>query len=311
MRHRPRPATVASTALKTYNTAITVAAPAKVNLYLHVTGCRDDGYHLLDTLVVFPGLGDIITVAPAGQVTLATEGRFANEIPEGPDNLVLKAARLLSDKYDVTEGAKITLQKDLPVASGIGGGSADAAAALKALSALWHLNLSEERLAELGLSLGADIPMCLGSKALFVGGIGEDLANAPKMPKAGILLANPLKPLSTPTVFKERSGPFTPANRFNTEIRDVEHLAGLLSTRTNDLAATARRVEPQVGQVLDVLFNFPNALLTRMSGSGGTCFSLFKDIDTAEQVASSLQESHPDWWVKAAPLEFDPQFPFS
>lgn len=245
------------------------------------------------------------------KTTLSNEGRFANEIPEGPDNLVLKAARLLSDNYKVIAGAQITLQKDLPVASGIGGGSADAAAVLKALNVLWQLNLSEERLAEIGLSLGADIPMCLGSKALFVGGIGENLENAPKMPKAGILLVNPLKPVSTPAIFKERGGPFTPPNRFSNEILDAEHLAELLSTRTNDLTAAARRVEPQVGNVLDALAGFSNALLTRMSGSGGTCFSLFKDVDTADQVASSLQKLHPDWWVKAAPLEFDPQFPFS
>jgi 4-diphosphocytidyl-2-C-methyl-D-erythritol kinase len=302
---------VASAVRQSDKVAITFAAPAKVNLYLHVTGRRDDGYHLLDTLVVFPGLGDIITVAPAAQVTLTIEGRFANEIPEGPGNLVFKAAHLLSDEYDITEGAKITLQKDLPIASGIGGGSADAAAALKALNTLWSLNLSEERLAELGLSLGADIPMCLGRKALFVGGIGEDLANAPKMPKAGILLVNPLLPVSTPAVFKERKGPFTPANRFSNELRNVEHLAELLSTRTNDLAAPARRVEPHVGYVLDALDNISTSLLNRMSGSGGTCFSLFKDLGAADQAASSLQKLHPGWWVKAAPLEFDPQFPFT
>jgi 4-diphosphocytidyl-2-C-methyl-D-erythritol kinase len=296
---------VASTVRQFIKAAITVSAPAKVNLYLHVIGRRDDGYHLLDTLVVFPGLGDIITVTPAEQLALTTEGRFANEIPEGLNNIVLKAAQLLSDKYDVTEGAKIILQKDLPVASGIGGGSADAAAALKALNSLWGLNLSEKRLAEIGLSLGADIPMCLGSKALFVGGIGEDLGKALKMPKAGILLANPLKPVSTPAVFKERRGPFTPANRFNGEIQNIEHLVALLSTRKNDLTAAAQRVEPHVGEVLAGLADFPDSLLARMSGSGGTCFSLFKNVDTAAQAAASLQGSHPDWWVKAAPLEFN------
>ncbi len=290
---------------------ITIFAPAKVNLYLHVTGCRHDGYHRLDTLVVFPGLGDIITVAPARQLALAKEGQFANDIPEGPDNLVLMAAHLLSDNYKVTRGARITLQRLVAGAPGGGGGSADAAATLKALNRLWGLNLSDERLVELGLTLGADIPMCLGSKALFVGGIGEDLTTAPKMPKAGILLANPLKPVSTPAVFKEHRGPFTPANRFTGAIRDIKHLAELLSTRKNDLAAAAKRVEPLVRNVLDGLADLPNSLLARMSGSGGTCFSLFKDLDTATQAAASLQDSYPDWWIKAAPLELDKQFPFA
>lgn len=296
-------------AIKPGLSIITVAAPAKVNLYLHVTGRRTDGYHFLDTLVVFPGLGDVIIVEPADQVTLETKGRFANEIPRGSDNLVLKATNLLAKKFQVLAGAKITLQKELPVASGIGGGSADAAAALKALAELWDLNLSKQDLADLGLSLGADVPMCLSSEALFVGGIGEDLAAAPKMPRAFILLANPLKPVSTPAVFQERTGSFMPANRFTTVIQNAEHLAELLSTRTNNLTDAARRVEPSVGNVLDQLEGIPNSLLSRMSGSGGTCFSLFKDVEDAAQAVLILKELQPDWWVKAAPLEFDPQFP--
>lgn len=290
--------------------AITVPAPAKVNLYLHVTGRRDDGYHLLDTLVVFAGLGDLITVAPAEKISLATEGLFADEIPDGPDNLVLKAAHLLANHAGTKAGAEITLQKDLPVASGIGGGSADAAAVLIALSKLWGLDLGEDDLANLGLTLGADVPMCVKGRALFVGGIGEDFADAPKMPKAGLLLVNPLKPVPTPAVFKERVGPYTAADRFDGPIRDAEHLAELLSSRTNNLADPARRVEPHVGGVLDELASLPGILLSRMSGSGGTCFGLFQELDMAAQAAVALGKAQPNWWVRVAPLEFDPQFPF-
>jgi 4-diphosphocytidyl-2-C-methyl-D-erythritol kinase len=291
--------------------SVTVAAPAKVNLYLHVTGRRDDGYHLLDTLVVFPGLGDMVTVAPSAEITLTTEGPFADHIPDGPDNLVLKAAHLLANHAGVTEGAKIILKKYLPVASGIGGGSADAAATLSALSNLWGLNLSQGDLAELGLTLGADVPMCVKGRALFVGGIGEDFADAPKMPDSALVLVNPLKPVSTPTVFKERTGSFTAPDRFDGPIRDAAHLAELLSTRTNDLADAARQVEPQVGTVLDELAALPGVLLTRMSGSGGTCFGLFQGMNTATQAAIILSKARPDWWVKAAPLEFDPGIPFA
>jgi 4-diphosphocytidyl-2-C-methyl-D-erythritol kinase len=290
--------------------SVTVAAPAKVNLYLHVTGRRDDGYHLLDTLVVFPGLGDVVTVAPSTEITLTTEGTFADQIPDGSDNLVLKAAHLLVNHAGITEGAKISLEKNLPVASGIGGGSADAAATLTALSKLWGLNLGEDDLADLGLALGADVPMCVKGRALFVGGIGENFANAPKMPAAALVMVNPLKPVSTPAVFKERAGSFTAADRFDGPIRDAEHLAELLSTRTNDLADAAQRIEPQIGNVLDELAALPGVLLTRMSGSGGTCFGLFQGIDTAAPAAITLSKARPDWWVKAAPLEFDSGFPF-
>ena len=290
---------------------VTVAAPAKVNLYLHVTGRQVDGYHLLDTLVVFPGLGDVVTVAPSTEITLSTEGAFADQIPDGPDNLVLRAAHLLASHAGVSQGAKITLHKHLPVASGIGGGSADAAATLTALSTLWNLDLREDALAELGLTLGADVPMCVKGRALFVGGIGEEFANAPKMPEAALVLVNPLKPVSTPAVFKERTGSFTAVDRFEGPIRDAGHLADLLSTRINDLADAARRVEPNVGDVLDELTDLPGVLLTRMSGSGGTCFGLFQGMDTAAQAALSLTTTRPDWWIKAAPLEFDSRIPFA
>ncbi|MBT3766235.1 MAG: 4-(cytidine 5'-diphospho)-2-C-methyl-D-erythritol kinase [Rhodospirillaceae bacterium] len=291
--------------------SVTVAAPAKVNLYLHVTGRRDDGYHLLDTLVVFPGLGDVVTVGPSTEITLTTEGPFADQIPAGPDNLVLKAAYLLANHAGIIEGAKIILDKNLPVASGIGGGSADAAATLSALSKLWGLSLSENDLAKLGLTLGADVPMCVKGRALFVGGIGEDFADAPKMPEAALVLVNPLKPVSTPAVFKERTGAFKSEGRFEGPVRDAAHLAELLSTRTNDLADAARRLEPQVGNVLDEVASLPGVLLTRMSGSGGTCFGLFQGIDSAAQAAKTLGKAQPGWWVKAAPLEFNPGNPFA
>ena len=182
--------------------AVTAFAPAKGNLYLHVTGRRDDGYHLLDSLVAFVDIGDRLRAEPAASLSLAVDGPEAADLAAvGDNNLVLRAARLLADRAGITVGAALHLHKHLPVAAGIGGGSSDAAAALLALRQLWRLPLDDNTLCALGARLGADVPACLYRRAAWVGGIGERLEPAEPLPEAGILLVNPRRALPTAAVF--------------------------------------------------------------------------------------------------------------
>ena len=196
--------------------AVTFPAPAKINLYFHVTGQRADGFHLLDSLVAFADIGDTVAVAPAPDLRVSVHGPLAGQVPPGPENLALRAARGLADVFDVRAGAAITLTKRLPAAAGIGGGSADAAATLRALAALWNVGSDDGALAGLAVRLGADVPVCLAGRASFVGGIGEALMAAPALPPAWLVLANPGATLATGAVFAARSGAFSrtgPASR--------------------------------------------------------------------------------------------------
>lgn len=275
-------------------------AAAKVNLYLHVVGRRADGYHLLDTLVVFTDAGDLIEVAPADDFSLTVDGPFAIDVPGGDDNLVLRAARALATQADRSRGAAIRLEKRLPVASGIGGGSADAAAVLRALVRLWDVTVSDDALAALALPLGADVPMCLHGRPLFVGGIGEQIEAAPPLPAHGLVLVNPRLPLPTPQVFKARTGDFSAPARFHEPPADATALAAVLARRGNDLTEAAVTLVPAVASVLAVLTAAPGVLLARMSGSGATCFGLCADRAMAETAAAAISALHPAWWVTAA-----------
>lgn len=285
-------------------------APAKINLYLHVTGRRDDGYHLLDSLVAFAGIKDSISAkaAPA-PIRLSLQGSEAKGLPAGQDNLVLKAAHLLQKTYKVPAGAELTLTKRLPIASGIGGGSADAAATLKALAALWKINVSNQELQTLGLQLGADVPVCVHGKAVFMGGIGEKLTPAPKLPQTSIVLVNPRVPLSTPAVFAKRremvGDSFSKDGKFDYTPNDAGELAAILASRSNDLCDAACALQPEIRDVLNMLEAIPGCLLARMSGSGATCFGLFEDSSMAIASALGFSKSKPEWWAKAASLESD------
>ncbi|RED51266.1 4-(cytidine 5'-diphospho)-2-C-methyl-D-erythritol kinase [Aestuariispira insulae] len=280
---------------------VTAVAPAKVNLYLHVTGRRDDGYHLLDSLVVFTEFGDRVTVSPAPDLTLSVGGPFAAAIPNGGDNLVLRAARALQQAAGVTAGAAIHLEKFIPVAAGVGGGSADAAAVLKTLMRLWELTLEQGRLEALALALGADVPVCLESRSAYMGGIGEDLTAAPDIPKLGILLANPGIGLSTPAVFKARTSSFSDNARLTPgELATRTDFINALSTRNNDLSEPAVSLVPEVGDLLVALGRTDHCLLARMSGSGATCFALYEDQAAAEKAAESLGNAWPDLWLQAS-----------
>jgi len=267
-------------------------APAKVNLYLHVTGRRADGYHLLDSLAVFPAVGDRLRAAPAEALSLTVAGEFGAALAGEADNLVLRAARALGG----TQGARIVLEKHLPVASGIGGGSADAAAALRLLCRLWGRPpaATSIALAPIALALGADVPVCLASRPARMGGVGEVLGGAPGLPPAGMVLVNPGVSLATAEVFYARTGGFSAPAELPALWPDAAVMAGDLARLRNDLEPPAVALRPVVGTVLAALAAVPGCLLARMSGSGATCFGLFPDAATAGAAARAL--ARPGWW---------------
>jgi 4-diphosphocytidyl-2-C-methyl-D-erythritol kinase len=275
------------------------AAPAKVNLYLHVTGRRADGYHLLDSLVVFAGIGDTLSGVSADTLSLELRGPFAAGLITEPDNLVLRAARLLASTAGIARGAALTLDKHLPVASGIGGGSADAAATLRLLCRLWQLP-NADLLPELAAQLGADVPVCLGGQPTLMGGIGDRLEQAPVLPAGGLLLVNPGVAVTTADVFRARHGPWSQQAVLPPRWSDISAMAADLSELRNDLQPVAIKMQPSIGAVLAALDSTRGCLLTRMSGSGASCFGLYVDAETASRAAEALPD--PSWWRWSGPL---------
>ncbi|MBB93647.1 MAG: 4-(cytidine 5'-diphospho)-2-C-methyl-D-erythritol kinase [Rhodobacteraceae bacterium] len=272
-------------------TELTVFAPAKINLTLHVTGRQDDGYHLLDSLVVFAGVGDTITVAPAPDLSLQIDGPEASGLAAGEDNLVLRAARFLAPD----RGAAIRLTKRLPVASGIGGGSADAAAALRALSALWDLPLPTPGSTA---ALGADVPVCLTGQTCRMQGIGDTLLPA-QIPAYDILLVNPRVAVPTSAVFKGL------ANRANAAMAapppgDPATFPAWLAAQRNDLAPPAIACAPAIADILDTL-NPLGPVHAAMSGSGATCYALFPTGQGAAAL-DHVRSTHPHWWSAQAAI---------
>lgn len=280
--------------------SVSVKAPAKINLYLHVTGKRPDGYHLLDSLFAFARDGDVITAKQADGLSLEIIG--APDLSAGEDNIVIKAARKLAAALGIEPNAHLVLEKNLPIASGIGGGSTDAAAALKALQVLWKKTLPDEKLYALALELGADVPSCLAGKAVQVSGVGEVLTPAPEIPALPVVLVNPNKPVSTPAVFKTRKPVFSEPMPFTSDCEDIETFVAELKKRHNDLQDAACALEPAVAEVLHVLENQPLCLFSAMSGSGGTCFGLFRTPENAANAAEDIAATHPNWWVKQTAL---------
>jgi 4-diphosphocytidyl-2-C-methyl-D-erythritol kinase len=279
------------------------SAPAKLNLYLHVLGRRADGYHVLDGLVAFCELGEAVTAAPAQDLSLTLRGPFAATLAGAPkENLVWRAAEALAQRVGRPAAAALTLEKALPVASGLGGGSSDAAAALKALDALWQLGLDDDALAEIGAALGADVPVCLRARVAWLGGAGERVEPAPALPAVFALLVNPGIPLPTRAVFAARQGRFSEPARFAAMPGDSAELAALLAERRNDLSDAAAGLVPAVGEMLDRLRALDGALLARMSGSGASCFGLFARRETAELGAALLRAERPGWWCAVGRL---------
>lgn len=266
-------------------------ARAKVNLTLHVTGQRADGYHLLDSLVVFADIGDWISVAPLDRLRLQVVGPMAEGVPDGDDNLVMRAARLMG-----VTGADITLEKYLPMASGIGGGSADAAAVLRALAQSYGVAVPDNV-----LSLGADVPVCLTAKSARMSGIGEVVVPVDDMPALPAVLINPGSAISTPDVFRalERHDGAVMAEipRFV----DVCDCASWLRSQRNDLQTAAMGLASGIGDVLAALER-SGALFARMSGSGATCFGLYKSGILAAAAAETIAADHAEWWIQPTVL---------
>lgn len=268
-------------------------ARAKVNLWLNVVGRRSDGYHLIDSLAAFVDLADELEVRPADRLSLEIEGPFSPALADDEDNLVLKAARLLAGHTGVSPRAAIRLVKRVPVAAGLGGGSADAAAALSELVELWRVAMPVDELFDLAATLGADVPMCLAGRTALVSGVGEQLQPAPPLPACGVLLVNPGVTLTTRNVFAARRGPFSAAHLANPHWRDLEQLANALAERGNDLTEAAISLAPQVRQVLEELRRGQGVRYVAMSGSGATCFALYDDMVLARRAAQALPKG---WW---------------
>ncbi|WP_425100941.1 4-(cytidine 5'-diphospho)-2-C-methyl-D-erythritol kinase [Tropicibacter sp. S64] len=265
-------------------------APAKINLTLHVTGRRTDGYHLLDSLVVFADVGDVVRVAPSGSLSLSVSGPMAAGVPTDGSNLVMRAASAFGVPVS------LDLEKHLPVAAGIGGGSSDAAATLKAIAGVTGLALPLDP-----LSLGADVPVCMVGSAARMGGIGEKVLPV-SLPDLHAVLVNPGMGVFTPSVFKAMDCRNNPAMDTIPVGADAAHFIRWLRDQRNDLEAAAVRLQPVIGTVLGALHRLGTARLIRMSGSGATCFALFDSRMDAEVQADILADRHPDWWVRACTL---------
>jgi 4-diphosphocytidyl-2-C-methyl-D-erythritol kinase len=285
---------------------------AKVNLTLRVVGRRVDGYHDLESVVAFADCADRLTLTPGPDLSLKMTGPLAKACGDTADNLVLKAAQLLGESVPGLKTGSFELEKVLPVAAGIGGGSADAAAALRLLARLNNLRLDDERLLEVALATGADVPVCLASQACDMTGVGDKLMplNPPKIPS---VLVNPGVPVPTRDVFEAlglRHGEFLigaadvmlQASSWPEQGGSLEEWVEALAAGANDLEVPATRIQPLIGKVIAALNATNGAWLARMSGSGATCFAIYENTAEAQRAANKIQLDHPSWWVHAGVL---------
>jgi 4-diphosphocytidyl-2-C-methyl-D-erythritol kinase len=283
--------------------ALAEFAPAKVNLTLHVLGRRADGYHEIESLVAFADVGDRLTLAPGDTLALDVTGPTAAAAGEGGDNLVLKAARALAARVDGLRLGRFSLEKSLPVAAGLGGGSSDAAAALRLLAKLNGLSLDDERVRDAARATGADVPVCLDPRARMMRGIGEILGEPMALPELPAVLVNPGVAVPTRDVFAALAAPALTSSAQSEDFfeitTDAAALVSILSARRNDLETPAIRLQPVIADVLTELQAAEDCLLARMSGSGATCFGLFGSRGAAEEAAQRMQADHPTWWVNA------------
>ena len=284
---------------------------AKVNLSLRVIGRRVDGYHDLESVVAFADCADRLTLAPGRELSLETTGPLAQACGDTSDNLVLKAAMLLAARVPDLKVGAFTLDKVLPVAAGIGGGSADAAAALRLLAKLNDIALDDPRLREVALETGADVPVCLASQACDMTGVGERLLPL-DLPKIPCVLVNPCVPVATRDVFAAlglRNGELLVGATDVLRGTDwpapgasLEDWVEVLAASSNDLEEPATRIQPAIGEVIGALSATNGAWLVRMSGSGATCFAIYENTADAGRAAEKIRSDHPGWWVHAGVL---------
>jgi 4-diphosphocytidyl-2-C-methyl-D-erythritol kinase len=281
-------------------------AAAKVNLYLHVAPPTPDGYHPIASLMAFADVGDQVSAEPDDTLSLTIDGPFGAGLSAADDNLVLRAARaLLAHAGRAEAGARLRLTKALPIAAGLGGGSSDAGAALRLLDAMLDLNFGESRLEAVAAEIGADGAACLRGRMLTAEGRGERLSPAPAMPPLPAVLVNPGVPSPTGAVYRAYDDSGAPGDAVRPDAPVLETAAAAaawLAGCRNDLEPPAVALEPRIAEALAALAASPLSLLTRMSGSGATCFALCADRASAESLANQLSAAHPGWWVKACTL---------
>ena len=282
-------------------------APAKVNLFLHVGALRPDGFHPISSLMVFADVGDRLWAEPADRLSLVVTGPMAGHAPPGDDNLVLRAVRALAQGAGIAEPAlKITLEKTLPAAAGLGGGSSDAAAALRLVRGCLGLNLEDAALEAIAASLGSDIPACVAGRPAIAEGRGERLRGGPDQCVLPAVLVRPPVDSATGPVYRAFDADPAGASEAPAELPDrivsPDRAAAVFAGCRNDLEAPAVKLQPAIGAALAALRAQPETLLGRMSGSGSACFALCPDPSSAARLAARLEAEHPDWWVKACRL---------
>lgn len=281
-------------------------APAKVNLTLHVRGRRQDGYHDLESIVVFASEGDGLSLLPGREISLTVTGPMAHRLDDGEgDNLVVRVVRALQRRKEKLTIGSFHLEKRLPVASGIGGGSTDAAAALRLVAQANGLSLSDPDLIAAALETGSDVPVCLEARASIMRGLGEDLSGPLYLPKIPAVLVNPGVSVATPDVFRalglEKGQEFSSVPMGNIPSSpEPDQLSSYLRAGRNDLEEPAISLQPVIRVVLDALTGTTDCLLARMSGSGATVFGIYPDFDKAENAAALIEARYPHWWVRAA-----------
>jgi len=286
--------------------AHSIFAPAKINLYLHVTGHRDNGYHTLDSLISFVDIGDELRISPAETLTFEAHGPFAghfqaHDLDTGPNasNLVVQAVHALCRLTGQTPNIKVTLTKNLPLGAGLGGGSSDAAALLWQLLEYCDIPNDLEGLHEAMLSLGADVPVCFKAQTTRIQGIGEILEPAPTLPEIPVVLIYPAQPCNTARIFADFEGGFRDPITLPEQLGTLNALNTFLKQTHNDLAPYAEKTAPEINNALNALNTREGCSLARMSGSGSACFGLFENDEDAQRAAQDIAQGNPDWWVQS------------
>jgi len=286
---------------------VRVFAPVKINLYLHITGIRRDGYHTLDSLVVFADIGDELAIEKSDQFSFDITGPFADQFTQSehdPDgqNLVVRAARSAAEALQEELGFKITLTKNIPLASGIGGGSADAAATLRALLKMWKVPPGDISIERLLLPLGADVPVCFMLHNALLRGIGEEITLISQINDLFVVLANPGKLCPTSKIFARYQKNFKPDIKYDDTITTAKDIIDFLQEQSNDLQDYAIGYVPEIQGVLSQISSQKGCMLARMSGAGATCFGLFSSQEEADNAAETLSNNNAQWWVKAGKI---------
>lgn len=280
-----------------------VSANIKLNLYLNITGRKENGYHLIDSLFVFLNKGDEIEIKESNKYELIYKGVFKNELPNVNENLITKTYKTFIENIECkNKKVKIILEKNIPIASAMGGGAIDAAAVFRGLNKFYDYPYSENKLLELGVTLGADIPSCIKNKPAFVSGIGENIEQIENLPKLYFVLINPMIPILTKEaykIYKEKNLPFSKINE-NREIKNIKNIADIIKENGNDFLEIAKEKAPEINDILSILNKDKNCLASSITGKGPTCFGLYETKEDAEIFANKFKKSGPNWWIETA-----------